>query len=113
MCIRDKEYQAKGVAFLFVASNSTDTPPDLRAVRLAAPIVRDPENKLQQALGVRSTTDAFVLDAARTLQYRGAIDDQYGLGYSLEAPRQRYLTSALDAVLAGRAPEIVATDAPG
>jgi thiol-disulfide isomerase/thioredoxin len=109
----EKEYGAKGVAFLFVASNPTDAPADLRAAGFAAPIVRDPENKLQQALGVRSTTDAFVLDAARTLQYRGAIDDQYGIGYSLDAPRQRYLTTALDAVLAGRTPDIAATDAPG
>jgi thiol-disulfide isomerase/thioredoxin len=109
----EKEYQTKGVAFLFVASNPTDMPADLRAAALVNPIVRDSENKLQQALGVRSTTDAFVLDTARTLQYRGAIDDQYGLGYSLDAPRQRYLTNALDAVLAARVPEIAATDAPG
>ena len=63
--------------------------------------------------GALSTTDAFVLDARRTLVYRGAIDDQYGLGYSLDAPRQRYLADALAATLAGRAPAIAATQAPG
>ena len=38
-----------------------------------------------------ATTEVFVLDSARTVLYRGAIDDQYGLGYALEAPRTHYL----------------------
>ena len=54
-----------------------------------------------------------MLDAKRTLHYRGAVDDQYGLGYSLAAPRTRLLALALDATLAARAPAITATEAPG
>ncbi|MGQ0612775.1 MAG: hypothetical protein ACT4PV_03390 [Planctomycetaceae bacterium] len=66
-----------------------------------------------RALGATSTTDFFLLDEARTLRYRGAIDDQVGLGYVLEAPRRNYLRDALDAVLAGREAEVRATSAPG
>ena len=43
-----------------------------------------------------TTTDTFVLDSARTVLYRGPIDDQYGIGYQLDQPRRQYL-KALDA----------------
>jgi peroxiredoxin len=111
------EYRAKGVAFILLAPTATDTAEDLRAMfktaGLTAPCVRDPKNALLKTLGATDSTDTFVIDAARTLVYRGAIDDQYGLGYSLDAPRQRYLSAALNAVLAGSAPQIAATQAPG
>ena len=41
------------------------------------------------------------------------IDDQYGLGYALDAPRNRYLSDALESLLGGRVPEVSATIAPG
>lgn len=112
-----KEYEGRGARFILVAPTATDTPEALRAVLqsagLTAPCVPDPTGALSRTLGAESTTDVFVLDAARTLLYRGAVDDQYGLGYSLEAPRKRFLASALDAVLAGQVPAVQATEAPG
>jgi hypothetical protein len=60
-----------------------------------------------------TTTDVFVLDSRRTVVYRGAVDDQYGLGYSLDAPRHRYLADAVRAVLNGAVPAVQATEAPG
>ena len=62
---------------------------------------------------MRTTTEVFVLDAARTLVYRGAVDDQYGFAYALNEPRHTYVVDALDAVLAGRLPNIAATSSPG
>ena len=56
---------------------------------------------------------AIVLDAARTVVYRGAVDDQYGLGYALDAPRSAYLRAALADLLAGKTPAVSATTAPG
>jgi len=64
-------------------------------------------------LGAVTTTDAFVIDGARTLVYRGAINDQYGLGYSKDAPTKNYLRDALSAVLRNAPPAIAATTAPG
>jgi hypothetical protein len=75
--------------------------------------VPDPTGALAQAVGALTTTDVIVLDAARTVVYHGAIDDQYGQGYSIDAPRHRYLADALDALLAGRTPQVAATNAPG
>ena len=110
----EKEYAAKGVAFVFLATTKTDSDADLSAAGLAGTIVRDGTGGTgMKSLGVLSKTDCFVLDARRTLQYRGAVDDQYGLGFSLEAPRSKLLAAALDATLAGRAPELPATEAPG
>ncbi len=113
----ESEYRAKGVAFILIAQNPTDTANDLRAALkaagLTAPCLRDPQQALLKTLGATSSTDSFLLDAAHTLVYRGAIDDQYGLGYSLDAPRQRYLANAVNALLAGGLPEIAATSAPG
>ena len=113
----EKEYAARGVAFVLIAPTSTDSSEDLRAALkgagLSAPCVRDPKNTFLATLGARATTDAFFMDAARTLVYRGALDDQYGLGYSLDAPRHRYLADALAAVLENRAPAVAATEAPG
>ena len=113
----EKEYAARGVAFVLIAPTATDSAEDLRAAvknaGFSAPCLREPTNAFLATLGARSTTDVFLVDAARTLVYRGAPDDQYGLGYSLDAPRHRYLANALDAVLENRAPQIAATEAPG
>lgn len=113
----ERTYAARGVKFVFVnpiASDSASSVSEaIRTHGLAGPYVRDTGRRIASALGARSTAEAFVLDAARTLLYRGAIDDQYGLGYSLDAPRQRYLIAALEAVLTGQPPAVTATTAPG
>ena len=113
----EKKYREKGVAFIFVNAVSSDTKEDMRAAvkthGFTGPYVRDAEGAVANALGAVVTTDVLVFDSARTLVYHGAVDDQYGLAYALEASRRRYLEDALGAVLAGRAPTIAATTAPG
>ncbi|MCS6865426.1 MAG: redoxin domain-containing protein [Gemmata sp.] len=106
----EKEFAEKRVAFLFVNPTKTDKPVDHG---FAGRYVHDTEGVLTAALGATSTTEVFVLDSARTLRYRGAIDDQYGLGYSLDAPRFNYLKVALTDLLNKKNPVIAATTAPG
>lgn len=106
----EKEYSPKGVAFLFVNPTATDTPDE---AAFAGRYVHDTKHTLTAALGAKTTTEVFVLDAARTVVYRGAIDDQFGLGYALDAPRTRYLVPALTDLLAGKPPVVAATTAPG
>jgi hypothetical protein len=105
--------ERSSVAFLFLATTGTDSDAALREALPGSAIVRDSSGALLRALGAKASTDCFVLDARRTLQYRGAVDDQYGLGYSLDAPRTRHLVDALEAVTAGRPLAIAATEAPG
>ncbi len=106
----EKAYAAKGVSFLFVNPTAADKPADHG---FAGRYVHDTDGKLTAAFGATSTTEVFVLDAARTVLYRGAIDDQYGLGYSLDSPRTKFLTVALEEALAGKVPTVGATTAPG
>ncbi|HSQ57089.1 MAG TPA: redoxin family protein, partial [Gemmata sp.] len=106
----EKEYAAKGVAFLFVNPTASD---EVKQYPFAGRYVHDKDGRLTAAFGATSTAEAFILDAARTVIYRGAIDDQYGLGYSLDAPRAKYLAVALDEALAGKLPTVAATTAPG
>lgn len=106
----ESTYAAKGVAFHFLAVNPTD---DLTQLGLKGTVHTENLDKLFADLGVKSSAEVFVLDAAQTLIYRGAIDDQYGLNYSKESPSDAYLTAALDAVLAKKSPAIAATLAPG
>jgi hypothetical protein len=111
-----KNYSERGVKWVLVNPIPTDTPDDIKAAQRVARdaiYVHDKDGALARAVGALSTTDVVVLDPARTILFHGAIDDQYGLGYSIDAPRHRYLADALDAILAGKQPPLAATDAPG
>jgi len=103
--------------FVLVNPTVTDPEADIRAAAERLDVrghyVHDVAGDLARGLGLTTTTDVVVIDAARTVVYRGAVDDQYGLGYALEAPRRTYLADALVALAAGRRPAIAATDAPG
>jgi Ca2+-binding EF-hand superfamily protein/mono/diheme cytochrome c family protein/thiol-disulfide isomerase/thioredoxin len=113
----ESELRGKGVALLLVNPFASEKPDALRAEVKArgfqAPYIHDRDGAVARALDARSTTEVFLLDAKRTLVYCGALDDQYGVDYNLDAPTERYLVSAVDAMLAGKRPAIAATAAPG
>lgn len=113
----EKEYTGKNVAFYLVNIASESKPDDaakfITEFGLKSPVVMDTAQTVQRTLAATTSTEVFVLDAARTLIYRGAINDQYGLGYSKDAPTKNYLRDALDAVLQDSVPSIAATSAPG
>jgi len=113
------ECEEKGVSFFYL-----DTTPSGKADELkkmcelrgfdATRYLHDPKGRLAKLLGVESTTDAFLLSAANlTLLYRGAVNDQFGIGVNLEAPRNTWLADALASHLAGEAIKVQATHAPG
>lgn len=81
--------------------------------KLVSPVAIDADGKLAKQLAATTTTEVFLLDAARTLVYRGALNDQYGLGYSKDMPQHHYLRDAVAAMLRGEPAELVATSAPG
>ncbi|HRH96763.1 MAG TPA: redoxin domain-containing protein, partial [Prosthecobacter sp.] len=80
---------------------------------LKSQVALDADGKLAQTLAATTTTEVFLLDATRTLFYRGALNDQYGLGYSKEQPQHHYLRDAVAVMLSGEPAEIAATSAPG
>jgi len=107
----------QGINVLFVNPTANEKADDMTAFvaahKLKSPYVHDADGSFSKALGATTTAETFLLDAKRTVVYRGAVDDQYGLGYSLDAPRHSYLTDAVTKLLAGRMPAVAATTAPG
>jgi Ca2+-binding EF-hand superfamily protein/thiol-disulfide isomerase/thioredoxin len=85
----------------------------LAAQPLSAIYVHDQTKSFATTLAAKTTTEVFVIDRKRTLVYRGALDDQYGINYNLDAPRHRYLLEAIDALGRNESPAISATAAPG
>jgi len=111
-----KSYSERGIKWVLVNPIASDTADDMRAAQKSidrAVYVNDRDGNLARTIGALTTTDVIVLDASRTVVFHGAIDDQYGLGYSIDAPHHRYLADALDAILSNKQPPIAATDAPG
>ncbi len=113
----ETEYGARGVAFLFLDIGPQDTPEmiadELATYGFRGPFVHDADARIGNLLQARVMTEVFVIDRARTLRYRGAIDDQYGITYAKPEPRNRWLRAALDAVLDGRAVDEPETEASG
>ena len=113
----EKRYAEKSVAFIFLNPNESETletlKTEVRDKGFRGHYIRDDEEQISKTLDVKTTTEVFVLDKARTLVYRGAVDDQYGFGYAMDAPRKNYLVDALTAVLSGTKPQIAATSSPG
>ena len=107
----------QGLGLLLVNALVSEKPEDIRsqlaAAGVTAPYAHDTEKKLSLALGARTTTEVFLIDPARTLIYRGALDDQYGINYNLDAPKHSYLRDAVAALLRGEKPFVQATAAPG
>ncbi len=103
-----KELEAQGIALILLNALPSDPPEDL-----GLPYVHDAKQVLRSVLQPRTSTEVFFLDTKRTLIYRGALDDQYGVHYNLDAPRQRFLMEAIADHAAGRLPTVAATEAPG
>ena len=113
----EKQFRDQQVTFVFVNPTASEQPEAIRAAiqshGLAGSYVQDTDGAIARALGATHTTDVFVVDAKRTLVYRGAVDDQYGFGYAKEIPQTEYLIAAIEAVLANGRPDVAATSAPG
>ncbi len=108
---------ANDVPMILVNAFGSETEAEIReqlaSHQFAAAYVHDRYKKLSQALYAATTTEVFLIDAKQTLLYRGALDDQYGIDYSINEPRHHYLEDAVTAHLAGEVPVIAATAAPG
>src|SRR5262249_3626955 len=98
--------------------NAQDTPKRVaehaKSNEMAFPILKDPGNKVADSFGARRTPEAFVLDPAGKVLYRGKIDDQVGIGFQRpNKPTRRGLVEAVDEVLAGKAVSVAKTEVAG
>lgn len=112
-----KECEAKNIRMVFVNASPEETLEEKTAQSALlgkdVPYFDDSTHEVAQALGAKLTTEVFVLDRKRTLVYRGALDDQYGIGFTLTEPRNNYVRDCLTTLTSGGTPEWMATEAPG
>jgi alkyl hydroperoxide reductase subunit AhpC len=91
------EYQPRGVLFLGLDSNRTESLDEIaahaRTNRTPYPVMKDAGNRIADLLGARVTPEAFVVDHEGRLRYRGRVRSKVG---------STDLRDALEAVVAGR-----------
>ena len=113
----EKELEAQNVKLLLVnappGQKNDEITKFITDHGLKSTVALDADGKLSQTLSATTTTEVFLLDATRTLLYRGALNDQYGLGYAKEQPAHHYLRDAVAGMLHGQPADIAATSAPG
>lgn len=113
----EKAYALRSVKLCLVHTstepNLDDTRKFLEDSGIHSPWFLDQKQSLQQSLLATTSTEVFVLDRSRTLVYRGAINDQYGLGYSKDSASKHFLREALDSLLSDKPIEVRATTSPG
>lgn len=110
----DTRYDDAQVAVLAVNSSHFNTAADSAAWKadqgFAYHTLLDTDGTVGHLYGARTTPHMYVIDAEGLLRYAGAIDnDPRG---NNDAPTN-YVVAAVDALLAGQAPEVTATDAYG
>lgn len=111
----EEEFGKKGIAVLYVNPIATDSDASIQEFiktnHLTGTYIHDAA--FAKAIAASTTTEVILLDSRRTVVYRGAVDDQYGIGYQLQSPKKNYLNDAVLAMLEGRVVSPAATTAPG
>ncbi|MFO0804032.1 MAG: redoxin domain-containing protein [Gemmataceae bacterium] len=113
-----KKYAEKGVQIVGVFPDADATPKQLAAhakeYKLPFTLLWDESHAAVKALGAKTTPEAFVLDDALTVRYRGRIDDGFSARLKAKPGTARQdLTIALDELLAGKPVSVADTKAFG
>ena len=106
------DYQAKGIAFIGINSNHTESPEWVKshaAETYKFPVLIDKGNVFADKLGAQVTPEAYYFDAKNVLVYHGAIDNDR----SGKAITDQYLKTAFDSSLAGKPVEKTRANAFG
>jgi peroxiredoxin len=97
-----QDYKARGVNVVGINANAPESVDDIKSHaaknNLTFMILKDAGNKVADQLGATNTPEAFFLDAANKLVYRGRIDNSR----NTQAVSSNDLRDAIDATLAGK-----------
>src|SRR5205085_2786805 len=108
-----KKYESQGAVFYVINSNWSETVDAIservKRVGFPLPVLKDDRNRLADLVKVDVQPTAVVLDGELRIRYRGLIDDHK----TEELVKHPYLREAVEAVLAGRAPETAETKSIG
>jgi peroxiredoxin len=111
-----KKYTEKGVIWLSICSSAEGTQGHMApkawnektAALKAAPtaVLIDADGTVGKAYKARTTPHMFVIDKAGNIAYRGALDDNAAAKPEETKKAKNFVALALDAVLAGKEPEV-------
>jgi peroxiredoxin len=107
-----KDYIQKGVKFVFVNANHTESLDQVAQhahEHFVFPVYKDVDNVVADRFGASVTPEAFVIDSSGVIRYHGSIDDSQ----ALERVHENRLRNALDAVLADKPVDQAETKAFG
>jgi peroxiredoxin len=112
------EYDERGFRLVAVSSNDAQSYPEdsfeamadrARAQGFTFDYLYDESQRFAREIGAERTPEVFLFDAERRLVYHGAIDDSRDEA----SVSEQYLRDAIEAVLAGRTPQVQETPAVG
>lgn len=107
----------ESVDFVLIDSNQQDTLLEMEQFakrhELTIPLLKDPANRVADAFGAERTPQVFLLDRQRSVRYHGQINDRYTYGLQRAEAQAEYLENAIQAIVAGQAPELTQTEAVG
>ncbi len=110
------EYSKKGVQFVMIDSNSTESVADIESYsktsKIPYSIHIDPRSEVADLFDAKTTPHIYVFDKTRTLRYVGAIDDDAKGSKKMEE-RKNYLRDALNALIDGKKVETNSTKPAG
>ncbi|MEW4456297.1 redoxin domain-containing protein [Bremerella sp. JC817] len=111
------DFQDQKVAIIAVDANQHDSLTEMAAFAkthsLEIPFLKDLANRLADEVGARRTPEVVLLDQARTIRYRGRIDDHFLVGNVRDAATRDDLKIAINEVLAGKTVTVAETDPVG
>lgn len=103
------KYETEGFRFIGIHSNQDEaagaSADHFRASPMKFPIVADAGAKIADAFGALKTPHTFVINPKGEILYQGGVDDSHLAAES----KKHYLADALDAIAAGRRPEVAQT----
>ena len=98
----EDEFRSKGVDFVWVFPNKTETKEEkaawMKKVGLKGPMIDDEGAKITTALECKNTAQAILADKSGNIVFRGGIDDSR----DESAVKQRFLADAIKETLAGK-----------
>jgi peroxiredoxin len=112
-----QKYKKSEVQFIGVYANSGDNKElinnHVRDFKISFPVVYDAEQITLRLFGTRRSSEAFVLDQRRNIQYQGRIDDQISNTARKEKPTINDLANSIDQVLNLKKVTVAFTEPPG
>ena len=118
-----KEYTAKGVAWLSIDSSAPGEQGNYPAGKLneiaaqdgasRTALLLDPAGDVGRLYGAKTTPDMYVIDPKGILVYKGAIDNKRSTDLADVQTATNYVKGALDAVMTGKTVPTTATQPYG